>query len=97
MFLRNVLLTYFTEIFCAAVNFATGILLARVLSPADRGVMVLVMTGNSRFKQEQIDAFARRVEARGGRLTRHIFLRRGRILWQLSREELLEAIRAELK
>ncbi|MFZ5438747.1 MAG: hypothetical protein ACOZQL_02000 [Myxococcota bacterium] len=45
----------------------------------------LVMTGNSRFKQEQIDAFARRVEARGGRLTRHIFLRRGRIYWQLSR------------
>lgn len=44
MFLRNVLLTYFTEIICAVVNFATGILLARVLSPADRGVMVLVMT-----------------------------------------------------
>ncbi len=44
MFLRNVLLTYFTEIICAAVNFVTGILLARVLSPADRGVMVLVMT-----------------------------------------------------
>lgn len=59
--------------------------------------VVLVMTGNSRFKQEQIDAFSRRVEARGGRLTRHIFLRRGRIFWQLSREELLEAIRAELK
>jgi len=44
MFLRNVLLTYFTEIICAAANFATGILLARVLLPADRGVMVLVMT-----------------------------------------------------
>lgn len=44
MFLRNVLLTYFTEIICAAINFVTGILLARVLSPGDRGLMVLVMT-----------------------------------------------------
>lgn len=58
--------------------------------------VTLVMTGNSRFKQEQIDAFAKRVEARGGRLERHVFLRRGRIVWQLSREELLEATRAEV-
>ena len=58
--------------------------------------VVLVMTGNSRFKQEGVDAFAERVQARGGRLTRHIFLRRGRIFWQKSREELLREVRAEI-
>jgi len=62
---------------------------------ADKEV-VLVTTGNSRFEQAEIDAFAKRVEARGGRLIRHIFLRRGRIYWQMSREDLLQAVRAEL-
>jgi hypothetical protein len=41
--------------------------------------VVLVTTGNSRFEQAEIDAFAKRVEAHGGRLVRHVFLRRGRI------------------
>jgi hypothetical protein len=58
--------------------------------------VVLVTTGNSRFEQAETDAFARRVEARGGRLVRHVFLRRGRIFWQQSREELLAAVRVEL-
>jgi len=57
--------------------------------------VVLVTTGNSRFEQAEIDAFAKRVEARGGRLIRHVFLRRGRIFWQKSREELLQEVRAE--
>jgi flavodoxin len=61
-----------------------------------RKEVVLVMTGNSRFEQSEIDSFARRVEVRGGRLIRHIFLRRGRIYWQKSREELLKEIRAEM-
>jgi flavodoxin len=55
--------------------------------------VVLVLTGNSRYKQEEIDAFAAKVEARGGRLVRHVFLRRGRILWQKSRERLLADVR----
>jgi len=59
--------------------------------------IVLVTTGNSRFEQAEIDAFAGRVEAHGGRLVRHVFLRRGRIFWQQSREELLEAVRVELE
>ncbi len=59
--------------------------------------VVLVTTGNSRFEQAETDAFAKRVEAHGGRLVRHVFLRRGRIFWQMSREELLKAIRAELE
>jgi hypothetical protein len=39
-----------------------------------RKEIVLVTTGNSRFEQMEIDAFARRVEARGGRLIHHLFL-----------------------
>jgi hypothetical protein len=56
--------------------------------------IVLITTGNSRFEQSEIDAFARRVEARGGRLIRHLFLRRGRIYWQMSRADLLGEARA---
>ena len=58
--------------------------------------VTLVTTGNSRFEQSETDAFARRVEARGGRLIRHVFLRRGRIFWHKSREELLKEVRAEM-
>ena len=58
--------------------------------------VVLVTTGNSRFEQAEIDAFAQRVEARGGRLISHVFLRRGRIYWQKSREELLQEVRREM-
>ena len=58
--------------------------------------VVLVTTGNSRFEQAEIDAFAKRVEARGGRLIRHVFLRRGRIYWQKSREDLLQEVRREM-
>lgn len=56
--------------------------------------VVLVTTGNSRYEQEQIDAFAARIKARGGRLIQHAFLRRGRFFWQMSREQLLEEARA---
>ncbi len=59
--------------------------------------IVLVTTGNSRFEQTEIDAFARQVEARGGRLTQHLFLRRGRIYWQKSREDLLAEARARIR
>jgi len=59
--------------------------------------IVLVTTGNSRFEQTEIDAFARRVEARGGRLIHHLFLRRGRIYWQKSREDLLAEARARIR
>jgi hypothetical protein len=62
-----------------------------------RKQVVLVTTGNSRFEPAEIDAFAKRVEAHGGRLTRHVFLRRGRIFWQKSRDELLNEVRAEME
>jgi hypothetical protein len=58
--------------------------------------VMLVTTGNSRFEQPQTDAFARRVESRGGRLIHHVFLRRGRIFWQKSREELMREVRAQM-
>ena len=62
-----------------------------------RGKQVtLVTTGNRRFEQSETDAFARRVESRGGRLNHHVFLRRGRIFWQKSREELLKEVRTEI-
>ena len=54
------------------------------------------MTGNSRFEQAEVDAFAMRVKARGGHLIRHLFLRRGRIYWQKGREELLAEVRREM-
>jgi hypothetical protein len=57
--------------------------------------VLLIATGNSRFEQPEIHAFAKRVEARGGRFVDHIFLRRGRIYWQKSREALLKEVRAE--
>ena len=59
--------------------------------------VVIVTTGNSRFEQSETDAFARRIESRGGRLIHHVFLRRGRIFWQKSREELLKEVRAEME
>ena len=58
--------------------------------------VVLFTTGNSRFEQLEIDAFAKRIEAHGGQFVRHVFFRRGRIYWQMSREELLDAVREAL-
>ena len=57
--------------------------------------VLLIATGNSRYEPAEIHAFAKRVEARGGRFVEHIFLRRGRIYWQRSREALLKEVRAE--
>ncbi len=44
MFIRDVFYTFSTEIFAVAINFAVGVVLARILTPAERGIMVLVMT-----------------------------------------------------
>lgn len=58
--------------------------------------VVLVTTGNSRFEQAETDAFAARVQARGGKLVKHLFFQRGRIYWQKTRAELLEEVRNSL-
>lgn len=59
---------------------------------ADKEV-ILVTTGNSRYKEAETAAFADRVRARQGIFLGHVFLRRGRIFWQVSREDLLRATR----
>lgn len=59
--------------------------------------VVLIMTGNSRFKKEEIDEFAHLVQTKGGRLIHHIFIQRGRIYWQMSRDELLGTIDTRLE
>jgi O-antigen/teichoic acid export membrane protein len=44
VFARNVLYTFSTEVFAVAGNFLIGVILARVLTPSERGILVLVMT-----------------------------------------------------
>lgn len=58
--------------------------------------MILVTTGNSRFRQEETNIFEKRIEAHGGHLIQHIFLQRGRIYWQKNNEELLDDVRKEI-
>jgi flavodoxin len=55
--------------------------------------VVLFNTFNSRFKSEEIDEFGRLIAHRGGRLIDHVYVRRGRILNQLSGNELMERVR----
>ncbi len=52
--------------------------------------VVLFNTFNSRFKQKYIDEFDELISAKGGKLVDHLYVRRGRVIWQLSREELLD-------
>ncbi len=47
-------------------------------------------TFNSRFKSEEIDKFRGEIEKKGGRLIDHISIRRGRVYYQKSGEQLLE-------
>ncbi|GFM82680.1 hypothetical protein PSCICO_22070 [Pseudomonas cichorii] len=54
--------------------------------------VVLIMTGNSRFKSEEIDKFSQLIESRGGHLLYQEFIRRGRFFWQMSRAELLDSV-----
>jgi O-antigen/teichoic acid export membrane protein len=44
MIARNVIITFVTQLGVVAVNFVTGILLARLLSPGERGILALIMT-----------------------------------------------------
>ncbi len=60
-----------------------------------RSVFVL-MTGNSRLKQENIDEFGTLVESKGGRFLGNLFIRRGRIYWQKSTEAVDAEVRREL-
>ena len=55
--------------------------------------VVLFNTFNSQFKQEHIDAFAKTLEGKGGRLVDHVYVRRGRWYSQMEREELLATVK----
>lgn len=56
--------------------------------------VVLVNTFNSRFKTEFIEAFRRLVLQRGALSFEHQFVRRGRMGWQLSPQEMLDSFDA---
>jgi len=55
--------------------------------------VILFNTFNSRFKSEEIEKFRGEIEKKGGRLIDHIFIRRGRVYYQKSGEQLLEESR----
>jgi len=51
--------------------------------------VILFNTFNSRFKQEYIDKFKNMIKKNGGELIDHIYVRRGRIIWQMDEEEMV--------
>ncbi|MBW2208269.1 MAG: flavodoxin/nitric oxide synthase [Deltaproteobacteria bacterium] len=51
--------------------------------------VVLFNTFNSKFKAEPIKEFQREIEKKGGRLIDHIFIRRGRVYYQMNGKELI--------
>jgi hypothetical protein len=57
----------------------------------------LVMTGNSRLKEEVIGKFATLVEKKNGKYLGNFFIRRGRIYWQKTPEEVNEEVRDALE
>ncbi len=52
--------------------------------------VVLFNTFNSEFKAEPIKEFQLEVEEKGGRLIDHIFIRRGRVYYQMNGKELIQ-------
>jgi flavodoxin len=55
--------------------------------------VILFNTFNSRFKSEEIDAFQKLIESKGGKLIDHVYVRRGRIFNQIDGEELIKEVR----
>ncbi|MCP4581441.1 MAG: flavodoxin/nitric oxide synthase [candidate division Zixibacteria bacterium] len=51
--------------------------------------VILFNTFNSRFKDEEIEEFQKRVENKGGRFVDHVYIRRGRVYNQKSGMELI--------
>jgi flavodoxin len=56
----------------------------------------LLMTGNSRLKEELIGKFSTLVEEKNGKLLGSLFIRRGRIYWQKTPDEVNEEVRGAL-
>ena len=59
--------------------------------------IILFNTFNSRFKDKHIDEFSDLVKSKGGNLSDHIFIKRGRWYNQLDRNELVEQIQTLIK
>jgi len=59
--------------------------------------VVLFSTFNSGFKQQYIDEFQASVEAQSGNFINHLYIRRGRMLVQMSSEDLLARAREKLQ
>lgn len=57
----------------------------------------LLTTGNSRFKEELIDKFSALVDKKNGKYLGMLFIRRGRIYWQKTPEEVNREVRDALK
>ncbi len=57
----------------------------------------LLMTGNSRLKETLTGKFGALVEKKNGRFLETLFLRRGRIYWQKTPDELNEEVREALE
>jgi flavodoxin len=58
--------------------------------------VVLFNTFNSRFKVEEVEAFQRKIEEKGGRLIDHFFVRRGRVYYQKSGRQLIQEVQTLL-
>lgn len=58
---------------------------------------VLFNTFNSRFKEEEIDLFADKIAAKGGKLIEHIYVRRGRVYYQKTGAQVAEETLAQLE
>jgi flavodoxin len=56
----------------------------------------LLMTGNSRLKEELIDKFGILIGEKNGKFLGSTFIRRGRIYWQKTPDEVNEKVRDEL-
>ena len=54
------------------------------------------MTGNSRLKEELIGKFGTLVEEKNGKFLGWLFIRRGRIYWQKTPEEVNQEVRDAL-
>lgn len=52
----------------------------------------LLMTGNSRLKEELIEKFGTLVEEKNGKFLGSLFIRRGRIYWQKTTDEVNEEV-----
>ena len=58
--------------------------------------VVLFNTFNSRFKVEEVEAFQRKIKEKGGRLIDHLFIRRGRVYYQKSGQQLIQEVKTLL-